>query len=85
MAIKMNIVSTATIDMETVKELLIKSIEKETGNEVKDLRFVMGVRSTGYGRDECDETYLEHVHVTFDTDKSPPSAIKAAKSIRRGE
>lgn len=79
--IKMNIVSTATIELDTVKEILMKAIERETGHEVKDLQFVHGVRSVGYGRDEHDETYLQHVHVVFEMDKSPKPGIPT----KRGE
>lgn len=51
---------------ENAKKILKDYIEQDTGKKVKDINFSVGVRSTGYGPNERDESYFSGIKVVFE-------------------
>ncbi len=51
---------------ETAKKILKDYIEQDTGKKVKDINFSVGIRSTGYGANERDESYFSGIKVVFE-------------------
>lgn len=65
----LKMITTATIDSQTIERIVREAIERETGRKISELKFKIGSRYVGFGPGESKVEYFDGVSITFTKEK----------------